>query len=115
MIGGAENEEKSSLPRIEEDVYRSSDSFSTIGGESLESLEAGLFEDIRASIQRSSKVPYAMKSSGDTSGSESKETQTVNCKCTSCTYPLHCILERVVSACAQELRFIYLCYRKHSR
>lgn len=41
------------LPRIQEDVNLSCESLSTLS-DSLESLEADLFEDIRASIQKSS-------------------------------------------------------------
>ncbi|XP_057438367.1 flocculation protein FLO11-like isoform X2 [Lotus japonicus] len=53
-----EGVEKEPLPGIEEDVYRSCDSVSTLGSDSL-TLESGeiegdLFEDVRASIQKSS-------------------------------------------------------------
>ncbi|GAU35333.1 hypothetical protein TSUD_337250, partial [Trifolium subterraneum] len=55
IIEGVEKEE---LPRIEEDVYKSCDSISTLGSDclTLESveLEGDLFEDVRASIQKSS-------------------------------------------------------------
>lgn len=45
------------LPGIEEDVRMSADSNSTLGSDSwaLESLEVDLFEDIRASIQKSGR------------------------------------------------------------
>ncbi|CAJ2632669.1 unnamed protein product [Trifolium pratense] len=55
IIEGVEKEE---LPRIEEDVYKSCDSVSTLGSDclTLESveLEGDFFEDVRASIQKSS-------------------------------------------------------------
>ena len=58
IIEGVEKEEKHhALPGIQEDVYKSCDSISTLGSESLtlevESLEGDLFEDVRASIQKS--------------------------------------------------------------
>lgn len=53
-----EGVEKEALPGIEEDVYRSCDSVSTLGSDclTLESgeIEGDLFEDVRASIQKSS-------------------------------------------------------------
>ncbi|XP_030522147.1 serine-rich adhesin for platelets-like isoform X2 [Rhodamnia argentea] len=58
LIEGVEKKEKHVLPCIQEEIHRSSDSMSTLEGDclSLASLEADLFEDIRASIQKSSKV-----------------------------------------------------------
>ncbi|XP_050910645.1 flocculation protein FLO11 isoform X1 [Lathyrus oleraceus] len=54
-----EGVEKENLPRIEEDVYKSCDSVSTLGSDSLTfesvDLEGDLFEDVRASIQKSSR------------------------------------------------------------
>ncbi|XP_058740333.1 uncharacterized protein LOC131612583 [Vicia villosa] len=54
-----EGVEKETLPRIEEDVYKSCDSISTLGSDSLTfesaDLEGDLFEDVRASIQKSSR------------------------------------------------------------
>lgn len=49
--------QKQMLPGIQEEVHRSTDSISTLESEALtlESVEADLFEDIRASIQKSSK------------------------------------------------------------
>ncbi|KAK2977597.1 hypothetical protein RJ640_007233 [Escallonia rubra] len=57
MIEGAENGINHHLPRIEEDACRSTDSISTLASDNLtlQNLEAELFEDIRASIQKSSK------------------------------------------------------------
>lgn len=55
-----EGVEKEILPRIEEDVYKSCESISTLGSDSLTfetesvDLEGDLFEDVRASIQKSS-------------------------------------------------------------
>lgn len=50
--------QKQMLPGIEEEVHRSTDSISTLESDTLtlESVEANLFEDIRASIQKSSKA-----------------------------------------------------------
>ncbi|KAL5742871.1 hypothetical protein ACOSP7_029603 [Xanthoceras sorbifolium] len=57
-VGGTEKSEKHVLPGIPEDIHRSTDSLSTIESDTLtmKSLEADLFEDIRASIQKSSKM-----------------------------------------------------------
>ncbi|XAR69034.1 hypothetical protein NMG60_11000484 [Bertholletia excelsa] len=57
MIEGVDKSGKHFLPGIEEDIRRSSDTISTLESENLtlESLEADLFEDIRASIQKSCK------------------------------------------------------------
>ncbi|XP_074368920.1 uncharacterized protein LOC141708956 isoform X2 [Apium graveolens] len=56
MIDGAEKGKKHILPGIDEDIGRSTESISTLLSENLtlKSLEADLFEDIRASIQKSS-------------------------------------------------------------
>lgn len=58
LMEGVEKKGKHVLPCIEEEIHRSSDSMSTLEGDSLSlaSLEADLFEDIRASIQKSSKA-----------------------------------------------------------
>ncbi|XP_028793405.1 uncharacterized protein LOC114749096, partial [Neltuma alba] len=49
---------KQPLPGIKEDVHRSCESISTLESDTLtpESMEANLFDDIRASIQKSSKT-----------------------------------------------------------
>lgn len=55
IIEGAEKDEKH---ETEEDVYKSCESISTLESDSLtldESVEGDLFEDVRASIQKSSK------------------------------------------------------------
>ncbi|XP_028775957.1 mucin-5AC isoform X2 [Neltuma alba] len=61
IIEGVEKDEKHALPGIKEDLYMSCDSISTLESDSLtlESLEADLFEDIRASIQKSGKMSDA--------------------------------------------------------
>ncbi|KAJ0088157.1 hypothetical protein Patl1_32039 [Pistacia atlantica] len=58
MIGGTEQREKHVLPGIQEDIHRSTDSLSTLDSDTLtlKSLEVDLFKDIRASIQKSSRV-----------------------------------------------------------
>ncbi|KAL8263249.1 hypothetical protein R6Q59_024598 [Mikania micrantha] len=58
MIEGCEKGVKHQLPGIEEEVYKSMDSISTLESDnlSLDCLEAELFEDIRASIQKSNKT-----------------------------------------------------------
>ncbi|KAK9058784.1 hypothetical protein SSX86_023627 [Deinandra increscens subsp. villosa] len=57
MIEVGEKGAKHQLPGIEEEVYRSMDSISTLESDnlSLDCLEAELFVDIRASIQKSNK------------------------------------------------------------
>ncbi|XP_076893373.1 uncharacterized protein LOC143545353 [Bidens hawaiensis] len=57
MIEVGEKSVKHQLPGIEEEVYKSMDSISTLESDnlSLDCLEAELFEDIRASIQKSNK------------------------------------------------------------
>ncbi|KAM1798434.1 hypothetical protein ACFX12_032503 [Malus domestica] len=56
---------KKMLPGIQEEVHRSSDSISTLESDTLtiESIEANLFEDVRASIQKSSKASKAVNGS----------------------------------------------------
>ncbi|XVE61752.1 hypothetical protein DITRI_Ditri06bG0065100 [Diplodiscus trichospermus] len=66
MLGGNEKGEIHTLPGIGEDVNKSCDSLTTLHSETLtlESLGADLFEDIRASIQKSNKVSNTENSSG---------------------------------------------------
>lgn len=56
MIEGNHKGGKQLLPGIQEEIHRSTDSISTLESDTLtlESIEANLFEDIRASIQKSS-------------------------------------------------------------
>ncbi|GFZ02334.1 hypothetical protein Acr_15g0009420 [Actinidia rufa] len=65
MIKGVDKGRKPFLPGIEEDISKSIDSISTTESESLtlESIEADLFGDIRASIQKSSKAFQTTSSS----------------------------------------------------
>ncbi|XVF76507.1 hypothetical protein PTKIN_Ptkin13bG0271600 [Pterospermum kingtungense] len=65
MLGGNEKGETHTLPGIEEDVNKSCDSSTTLDGETLTlgNVEADLFEDIRASIQKSNKVSNTANSS----------------------------------------------------
>ncbi|KAI7997090.1 hypothetical protein LOK49_LG10G01817 [Camellia lanceoleosa] len=69
MIKGVGKGGKYFLPGIEEDIHRSTDSISTLesGSLTLESLEGDLFEDVRASIQKSSKASNVRSSSKVTS------------------------------------------------
>ncbi|MED6206667.1 hypothetical protein PIB30_029021 [Stylosanthes scabra] len=66
IIEGVEKEEKHALPGIQEDMYKSCDSISTLGSESLtlemESQAGDLFEDVRASIQKSSNKKLSLAS-----------------------------------------------------
>ncbi|BAT85685.1 hypothetical protein VIGAN_04325700 [Vigna angularis var. angularis] len=59
IIEGVEKDEKHELPDIQEDVYKSCESISTLASDSLtfESAEVDgdLFEDVRASIQKSNR------------------------------------------------------------
>ncbi|KAG5072586.1 hypothetical protein JHK86_007797 [Glycine max] len=59
IIEGVEKDEKHELPAIQEDVYKSCESISTLASDSLTfesvDMEGDLFEDVRASIQKSSK------------------------------------------------------------
>ncbi|RDY01213.1 hypothetical protein CR513_15489, partial [Mucuna pruriens] len=59
IIEGVEKDEKHELPDIQEDVYKSCESISTLESDSLTfesvDMEGDLFEDVRASIQKSSK------------------------------------------------------------
>ncbi|XVF07961.1 hypothetical protein REPUB_Repub06bG0184500 [Reevesia pubescens] len=66
MLGGNEKGDIHTLPGIQEDVNKSYDSLTTLDSETLtlESLEADLFEDIRASIQKSKQVSNTTNSSG---------------------------------------------------
>lgn len=57
MIEG-DKSEKQMLPGIQEEICRSTDTISTLESDTLtlESIEANLFEDVRASIQKLSKA-----------------------------------------------------------
>lgn len=57
MIEG-DKSEKRMLPGIQEEICRSTDTISTLESDTLtlESIEANLFEDVRASIQKLSKA-----------------------------------------------------------
>lgn len=75
-----EGVEKEALPRIEEDVYRSCESISTLESDSLTvesvDLEGDLFEDVRASIQKSSnksKLASASTRVSSTSGLQNRD------------------------------------------
>lgn len=70
------------LPGIQEDVWRSTESNSTIdsGSSSLSSLEIDLFEDIRASMHKLTDKSDVAKSSLKLLGG--KGNQNFLCKCT---------------------------------
>ncbi|CAJ1894795.1 unnamed protein product [Sphenostylis stenocarpa] len=59
IIEGVEKDEMHELPDIQEDVYKSCESISTLASDSLTfesaEVEGDLFEDVRASIQKSSR------------------------------------------------------------
>lgn len=84
MLGGNEKGQIQALPGIQEDVNKSYDSLTTLDSETLtlESLEPDLFEDVRASIQKSNKVSVTANSSGK------KELRTTDTKTVSCKYSL---------------------------
>lgn len=85
MIEGADKGERQLLPGIEEDIRRSNESISTFASENLtlESLEAELFEDIRASIQKSSVASNKKISNHKAASAETDNP--VNC----CEYLTH--------------------------
>uniref|UniRef100_F6HQZ1 Uncharacterized protein n=1 Tax=Vitis vinifera TaxID=29760 RepID=F6HQZ1_VITVI len=90
MIEGVDRDGKHSLPRIQEDdLRRSADSISTMESDSLtlESLEADLFEDVRASIQKSRIRSNVTHSKNSKAGTGEMEGRTIHCKC-STTYVL---------------------------
>lgn len=90
MIEGAEKGKKHLLPGIEEDISTSTESISTLLSENLtvESLEDTLFEDIRASIQKSSKASNMANSNCKTASTETDNQ--VNC----CKHNITCFLFR---------------------
>lgn len=73
IIEGVETAERNSLQGIQEDVHGSTESISTLESDSLtlQSIEADLFQDIRASIQKSSKASIVANYSKE--GSAEKE------------------------------------------
>lgn len=85
IIEGVESVEKHKLPGIQEEIHRSAESISTL--ESLESesltlegLEAGLFEDVRASIQKSSAASN-VANARSTAVPAVTGIQSIRCKC----------------------------------
>ena len=94
MLGGNEKGEIHTLPGIEEDVNKSSESLTTLDSETLtlESLEADLFEDIRASIHKSNKVSDTANSSGK------KELKTMDSRTVSCKYSLFLFVSVLIYA-----------------
>ncbi|KAK4281447.1 hypothetical protein QN277_012940 [Acacia crassicarpa] len=95
IIEGVEKDEKHALPGIKEELYMSCESISTLESDSLtlESIEADLFEDIRASIQKSGKTSdVAYGSSKVTSGVAGFQTD-------DCKQPLPGIKEDVHRSC----------------
>lgn len=92
-----EGVEKESLPRIEEDVYKSCDSISTLGSDSLTfesaDLEGDLFEDVRASIQKSSrKSKLATAATRVSSASGLPGLQTRESFFSLCVFKIDCVL-----------------------
>lgn len=83
IIEGVDRRGKHSLPRIQEDdLHRSTDSISTMESDSLtlESLEADLFEDIRASIQKSRIRPNVKTSKNSKTAAGEMEGRTIHHK-----------------------------------
>ncbi|KAI3738350.1 hypothetical protein L2E82_28379 [Cichorium intybus] len=78
MIERGEKGKKNQLPGIEEEVYRSMESISTLESDNLtlECLEAELFEDIRASIQKSNTTSNLNNNSSIKASSGKKDSQT---------------------------------------
>ncbi|XVE96759.1 hypothetical protein REPUB_Repub02eG0250400 [Reevesia pubescens] len=72
LEGNEKGEILHTLPGIQEDINKSYDSLTTLDSETLtlESLEVDLFEDIRASLQKSNKV----SSTGNSSGKKEQKT-----------------------------------------
>ncbi|KAI9086370.1 hypothetical protein K1719_031824 [Acacia pycnantha] len=95
IIEGVEKDEKHALPGIKEELYMSCESISTLESDSLtlESIETDLFEDIRASIQKSGKTSDVAYGSGKvTSGVAGFQTD-------DCKQPLPGIKEDVHRSC----------------
>ncbi|XP_050381787.1 flocculation protein FLO11-like isoform X2 [Argentina anserina] len=124
MIDGDKSETRM-LPGIQEEVYRSTDTISTVESDTLtlESVEANLFEDVRASIQRSSNasklvdestkvgsgVPEdssATASKGVDSASQDKGRSRLASKKTSIDVQKPGILRRQASRCSQVLQSV---------
>lgn len=84
MIEG-EKSGKHMLPGIQEEIHRSTDSISTLESDTLtlESIEANLFEDVRASIQKSNNASGVVDESME--GSRVTATKISGCKYTSIT------------------------------
>lgn len=83
MIEGVDRDGKHSLPKIEEDdLHKSTDSISTLESDTLtlESLEADLFQDIRASIQKSRMKTNVTHSKKNRAGIGETECRTNHCK-----------------------------------
>lgn len=85
MIEDAGKKEKHTLPMIVEETLRSTESISTLGSDTLTlaSLEADLFEDIRASIQKSSKTSN-FQTFGSKAGQSSFGAHAHHCKSICC-------------------------------
>ncbi|KAL7248187.1 hypothetical protein ACSBR2_002986 [Camellia fascicularis] len=94
MIEGVEKGRKLFVPGIEEEMCRFTDSLSTLESDlTLESLEADLFVDIRASLEKSSKASHMASSSKAPSGET--ETQPI---CKNQSNNASCELLEVVNA-----------------
>ena len=88
MMEGGVKDARHQLPGIAEEVYRSMDSISTLESDnlSLECLEAELFEDIRASIQKSNRSSSNLNNSSVKVSSGKKDFQA---KVVSCEYTFY--------------------------
>lgn len=74
MIEAVHKGGKQMLPGIQEEIHRSTESISTLGSDTLtlESIEADLFEDIRASIQKSSTASKMERTKAGSALAETK-------------------------------------------
>ncbi|KAK6942858.1 hypothetical protein RJ641_028235 [Dillenia turbinata] len=75
IIEGVERDGKQELPDIQEDICGSTESLSTLGSENLtlDAFETELFDDVRASIQKSTKNSYNASSTTSNAGSRDTE------------------------------------------
>lgn len=93
MIAPVGRIEKRVLPIIAEDVQKSSDSISTMesGIMPLESIEGNIFEDVRASIQKSSRI---IGKANSRSKAESGRQEARKSPCEQLSTPKLCLMKK---------------------